>query len=193
MRFDDARNFRDRLDDADFVVCVHDADEDRAVVERGAECIEVDEAFTVHGEVRDAEAVLRERLALVEDGVMFDRGGDDVVAVSCGGLAVSCGDPVAAAAGGHGDGAEGEVVSFGAAAGEDDLVRLRAERFGDGAAGCVEALAGIAGLGVDAAGVTPGGREVRQHGRDHARVGRRRGGVIEVDAAVGHASMIAGL
>ena len=101
------------------------------------------------------------------------------------------GAALAASAGGRGDGAEGEVVGFGAAAGEDDLVRLRAEYFGDGAAGGVEALAGFAGLGVDAAGVAPGAGEVGQHGVDDARIDGRGGGVIEVDAAAVHGFMIA--
>ena len=92
----------------------------------------------------------------------------------------------------HRHAAQREVVGFGAAAGEDDLAGLRAERLGDGAAGGVEAFAGFAGLRVDAAGVAPGAREVGQHGGDDALVDGRGGGVVEVDAASGHGSIIAG-
>ena len=84
VRLDDARDLGDRLDRADLVVGVHDADEDGAIVERVAERVEVDEAFAVDGQVGDAEALLLERGALVQDGVVLDGGGDDVIAVGRG-------------------------------------------------------------------------------------------------------------
>ena len=46
------------------------------------ELLEVDEAFAVDAEVGDAEAFLLEPLGGVEDGVVLDGGGDDVLAAA---------------------------------------------------------------------------------------------------------------
>ena len=102
---------RDGLDDADFVVGVHDGDEDGLVGAFGddgaLEVVEVDEAVGLDGQVGDDVAHLLELLAGVEDGLVLGDLGDDVVAA----LAVHLGDAL-----------DGEVVGLGGAGGEDDLL-----------------------------------------------------------------------
>ena len=159
LRLDHARGFGDRLDGADLVVGVHDADERGVVGDGVLEVLEVDEALAVDGEVGDAEAFLLEALGLVEDGVVLDGGRDDVLAA-------------ALAAGGVGGAAEGEVVALAAAGGEDELLRLAAEELGHRAAGALEAAAGLLGLGVEAGGVAPVLAEVGEHGVEDALVER---------------------
>ena len=98
LRLDDARGLGDRLDRADLVVHVHDADEGGLVRDRRLQLREVDEALAVDAEVGDAEALLLEPLGRVEDGVVLDGGRDDVVAA-------------AGAAGGPGGAAQRQVVA----------------------------------------------------------------------------------
>ena len=82
----------DGLDDADFVVGVHDGDEDGLVGAFGddgaLEVFDVDEAVGHDGQIGDAVAGLLEALAGVEDGLVLGDLGDDVVAA----LAVHLGD-----------------------------------------------------------------------------------------------------
>ena len=96
------------LDRADLVVGEHDGDEDGAVGDRARDVVGVDAAVAVDGHVGDVEAELLEVVAGVEDGVVLDRGGDDVVA----GARLLLGE---------GDAFEGRVDRLGAAAGEDDV------------------------------------------------------------------------
>ena len=84
------------LDDADFVVGVHDGDEDGLVVDGALQVFEIDEAVGLHGQIGDAVALLLELLAGVEDGLVLGDLGDDVVAA----LAVHLGDAL-----------DGEVVA----------------------------------------------------------------------------------
>ena len=103
-------------------------------------------------------------------GVVLDGGGDQVAA------------GVAAAAG---DAADGEVVGFGAAGGEDDLAGRAFEAGGDGVARVVEQAVGLLGLAVDAGGVAPAVAQDGEHGVEHAWVERGGGGVVEVGAVHG--------
>ena len=77
-----------------------------------------------------------------------------------------------------------EVVGFGAAPGEDDLVRLCVEQPREAVAGVVDRRPGLATSGVDARGITKVPLQKRAHrGEDF---GRERGGgvVVEVDQEV---------
>ena len=143
---DDADDIGDIVDRADHVVGVDDGDQRRLVVERGGEGLDIDEALAVDREVGDAEALLLQALGGVEDGVVLDLGGDDVVA---------------AAAGAVGDGAQGEVIALGAAGGEEDLLGAGAQQLGDGAAGAVEGLARLTRLEINAGGVAGERGEMR--------------------------------
>ena len=160
-------DFLDRLDDADFVVGVHDRDEDGLVVHGALEVFDVDEAVALHGEIGDAEALLFELLAGVEDGLVLGDFGDDVVAA----LAVHLGDAL-----------DGEVVGLGGAGGEDDFLGGAADERGDLLACLVDGLLGFPAEAVIArSGVAEDAGEVGHHGFEHARVERGGGVVVHVD------------
>src|SRR6202044_2188643 len=97
----------DGLDDADFVVGVHDRDQDGLVGAFGddgaLEVFEVDEAVGENREIRYAEAGFLKALAGVEGSLVLGDLGDDVVAA----LLVHLGDTL-----------DGEVGGFGGAGGE---------------------------------------------------------------------------
>ena len=75
-----------------------------------------------------------------------------------------------------------EIVGFGAAAGENDLGRLRAEQCGDRFARAVHGGARALPGGVNRAGVAEILGEIRQHGVEDGVVHGRRGVVIEIGA-----------
>ena len=93
---------------------------------------------------------------------------------------------VAAAALALGDAADGEVVAFGGAAGEDDFLGVGADGGGDRfarAASTASRASSPNGV-ADAAGVAVLLGEVGQHRLDDARVDARRGVVVHVDEVV---------
>ena len=90
-------------------------------------------------EQRDFVAVPCESGERIEDRLVFGFDADEVIA---------------AAAVAFGDAADGEVVAFGGAAGEDDFFGVGADGGGDGLAGIIDRVAGVVAEGVtDAAGV----------------------------------------
>ena len=127
----------------------------------------VDEAFAVDGEDGGFPAFAFELFDGVEHGVVLDGAGDDVAAGVLAGL---------------GRAADGEVVGFGAAGGEDDLAGLAFEQVGDGLAGVVEQGAGTLRFLVDAAGIAPAVAQDGRHRVEDAGVERGGGGVVEVVA-----------
>src|SRR6187551_2939817 len=84
----DLADFGDGLDDSDFVVGGHDADEDGRVVDGAAQFFEIYESVGAYGQVSDATAGVFEPVAGVENGFVLRDLGDDVVAA----LAVGLGD-----------------------------------------------------------------------------------------------------
>ncbi len=80
------------------------------------------------------------------------------------------------------DALDREVVRFGRAGGEDDLLRRAADQLRDLLARLVDGLLGFPAELVVAAGrIAEDLAEVRQHGFEHARVHRRRRVVVHVD------------
>ena len=81
---------------------------------------------------------------------------------------------------------EGEIVGFGAAAGEDDAVGvaadgLCADQLADALTGFFEPVAGAAAIFVLAGGVQVRGGVALAHGLDDFRQNRGRGVVVEVN------------
>ena len=109
----DAGAILDRLDGADLVVGVHDADEDRARRDRPAQIVGVDPARAVNGQIGHPRAQAFEKPARLDDRRMLDPRGDDVIAL------VAKGEEHAL---------EGKVVGLAATARENDLVVLAAEQ-----------------------------------------------------------------
>jgi hypothetical protein len=104
----DRTDFRKRLDGADFVVGVHDADQQSLRSNGAARVVRIDQARPVHGKICDRTAKPFEKPAGRENRGMFDGRGDDVrpAAVRREERAL-----------------DGQIVCFAAATGEYDLIR----------------------------------------------------------------------
>ena len=114
----------DRLKRADLVVGVHDADERGAAVQGLAHRVGIDQSLAIDRHNRDPAAQAFEELARLQRGRMLDGAGDDVQR--------RCAQrPKKPRSLAKTDPFEGMIARFGAAAGEDDLVRLRTEQLGD--------------------------------------------------------------
>ena len=77
----DFADFLDGLENADFVVRLHDRDENRLGRDRATEIIEIDQTVGCDGKVGNLETGFFQALAGVEHGLVFGRLGDDVVAL----------------------------------------------------------------------------------------------------------------
>ena len=167
LLFGDLPDFLNRLQHADFVVGVHDGDEDGLVGDSSAQLVQINQAFFAHRQVGDLAAVLLQPLAGVEHGFVLGDGGYDVVAF----LAVHLGHAL-----------DGQVVGLSGAGGEDDLLRSGVDEGGDLLAGGVNPLLGLPAEAVVAAGgVAELVGEVRQHRLQHPRVHRGGSVVIHIN------------
>jgi len=161
----------DGLDDAGLVIHVHDGDEEGVVAAGGAEGGGVDESAGGGGDERDVEAAASEFFEGLEDGVVFDPGGDDVAAIG------------AAAFGFEAE--EGEVVALRGAGGEVDVAAVGGDDGGDAVAGGLDGAAGaLAEVVGAAAGVGEVGAHVAEDLVGHAGVEGGGGGAVEVDGHV---------
>ncbi len=146
----DFADFFDGLNDADFVVGVHDGDQNRFRRDGLAQIVEIDAAVFLHRQIGDLVAVFLEALAGIEHGLVLGDLRDDVIAL----LAVHFGDAL-----------DGQVIRLGGAAGEDDLFRRGVDQLGDLGARDLDGLfGGPAESVVAAGGVAEFLGEVRQHG-----------------------------
>ena len=74
----DAADFFERLECAEFVVGVHDSEEDCFRVNCFAQFFKLDLAIESDREIGHCDAVFFKSLASVEDSFVFDGSGDDV-------------------------------------------------------------------------------------------------------------------
>src|SRR5262249_13081761 len=102
-----------RLDRADLVVGVHDADERGAAINRLADGVEINKAVAIHREDRDTAAEPPQELARLKRGRVLHGAGDDV--------GVACPTAEDAAELGKDHSFDGVVTRLSAAAGEDNL------------------------------------------------------------------------
>ncbi len=160
-------NRGDRIDGADLIVGVHDADKDRLVRDRLRNIVHGHQAVRLNGQIRDLIAALLQPLAGVQHGLVLGHLRDDVVAL----FAVHLRDAL-----------QGKVVRLCGARGEDDLLGGRTNQLCDLLASLVDALLGFPAEGVIAAGrVAENLRHVRHHRLQNARVERRGGVIVHVD------------
>ena len=127
--------------------------------------LQVEAAVAVHGQFGHPVALLGQAGHQSLDRRVLDPGGDDVALVGIGG-----------------EGREdGGVVALGAAAGEDDLIRVGAEQGRHLLAGLWTLPAHLAAEGVHAGGVAVELGEIGQHGLHH--LGGHPGGgvVVQID------------
>ena len=134
-----------------------------------------DDAVGVYGEIGDGDAVFFKRLAGVEDGFVFDIGGNDVFG---------------GARSGTDDSENGVIVGFCAAAGEDNFLRACAEKRGDLIAGSFDGGTGALADSVDRGGVAEVDGEIGKHRVEDGGFDGCGGVEIEVDAIHGVISRV---
>lgn len=124
----DAGKFGNRLDDAGFIVGQHDADEAGVGPEGCTKARGGYKTFGIARQKGDLDPAFGECLGGVEDGVMLDLRGDEMLA----GLERA---------------EQGKIVRLGTAGGENDFRCAAAKKRGDLLAGSVDSRAGkLAGL-----------------------------------------------
>ena len=132
------------------------------------ELVQVDQAVRLHRQVGDLEALELQVAAAVEHALVLGDAGDDVVLL----VLVEAGDAL-----------DRQVVRFGGAGGEDDLLLVGADDVRDLGARRSRPPPRPSQPYVVVARVRvaePLG-EIRQHRLDHARIARRRRLVVEID------------
>src|SRR5579863_1526994 len=163
----DFADFLDRVNDANFVVGIHDGDQNCFRRDGFANVFWVHAAIFTHRKVGNFKAFFFQTLAGIENCLVLDSLGDDVIAL----FAVHFGDAL-----------DHQVVAFSGAAGEDDFLRSSANQRGDLRAGGFDRFfAGPAEGMVTAGGVAEFLGEIGQHGLNHARIDLRSGVIIEVN------------
>ncbi len=165
----DPADLRDRLDGPDLVVCGHHRDEDGPVGDRVLDVARVNAAELVDREIGDPAALLLERPAGVENRVVLDRGGDDMVPA----LPEGCRHPL-----------DRPVVSLTAAGGKGDLLRLRPKGRRNPGPGLFHALPGRMGKPVERRGVAKIPGEIRGHRREDLGFCECRRRVVHVHGAL---------
>ena len=176
--FGDAADFFERLDGPQLVVGVHHGEKDGFGADRSSDSFGIDAAFAIDAQIGDADPLFFGGLARVQDGFVFDGGGDDVG--WCVLRRVHSQDWLCHS--GAEDTEDGVVIGFGAAAGEDDLLGASTDQRGNLLAGGFDGGAGALTGRVDGGGVGKVGREIREHGVEDLGVDGRRGVVVEIDA-----------
>ncbi len=157
----------DGLNDANFVVGVHDAHQDGFAVQGTLQVFDIDQAIGLDRQVGDPVAGLLQPLAGIQGGLVLGHLGNDVVAT----LAVHLGNTL-----------DGQIGAFGGSGGEDDLLGGRTDQLGNLFASLLDALLGLPAEGVVSAGrITEDAGEIGHHGLQHARIKGRGGVVIHVD------------
>ena len=131
----DFADLLDGLDDAGFVIGHHHADEFGVGLADAVDVAGLHDAGDGNRKKRDFDAALLGLLGGMEDGVVFDGGGNEMVT--------------------RAKGAEdGGVVALGAAGGEDDFGGAAIEQRGDLFAGMLDGGAGVLAVMVDRRGIT---------------------------------------
>ncbi len=163
----DLADLGNRLDDADFVVGVHDADQNRLVGDGRLQLLQIHQTVGLHREIGDAHAVLFKPLAGVEDGLVLGGRGNDVVAL----FGIHFGHAL-----------QRQIVRFGGAAGEHDLFASGADQTRDLLARLLDRFLGFPTKAVIAAGgIAERLKEIRLHGVEYARIHRGGRVIIHVD------------
>ena len=126
----DPRTFLNRLNGADLIVGVHDADEDRARCQGLLQIIRIDAPESIDRKVSYSRAQALKKPTRFDHGWMFDPGGDEVIAVVPEGKVCAL---------------KREIVGLTAAAGEENLVVLAPEQGRNLAACCLQRSLGVAG------------------------------------------------
>ncbi len=167
MLLRDFADFGDGLHDADFVVRIHDGDQDRLGSDRAAKIVQIDSAISVHREVSDLAAKFFEVLAGIEGGFVLRYLRDDVIAL----VAVLLGRAF-----------DGEIGGFRRAASEDNFFWAGIDESSDLRAAVLDRFFSLpAEFMAAAGGIAEFVGEIGKHGLKDARVNGRRGLVVQVN------------
>ena len=139
----------DGVDGADLVVGEHDAHHGGVGTDGSFQLVQLNHTVLVDLQIGDLKAFLLQSLRGVQDGVMLDVGGDQVLLA----LVLLGVHPAA----------QGHVVRLAAAAGEVDLAGLGVHQQGDLLAGLFHSLVAGVAQGVQGAGVAVLGGEEGHH------------------------------
>ena len=153
-----------RLQDASLVIRQDDADELRLRPKRAANIIRINQGLAVYRQVGHGAAHLLQPLAGVQHGMMLNRGGDDVIARL------------------H-QAEQGQVVAFGAAAGEDYLGSATVQQLGNMFARALDRRPCLLSLLMNGRGVPELLEEVGTHRLKHFGQKRAGGVVVEIHPA----------
>ena len=159
----------DVVDDTDFVVHMHEGHQDSVLADGGGHGLWLDEAIGTGVQIGNLKAFPLQLAATVQHRLVFNLGGDDVLALA----AVEVGGTL-----------DGQVVGLGSTGSPDDFPRVAVEQVCHLTAGVLHCL-----LGLPAEAVGAGSRvaEVRLQGEAlghllcHPGVHRGGGGVVQVD------------
>ena len=163
----DFADFADRLDHADFVVGIHERNQDRLVRDRIAQHVQIHQTVAFHRQIAYAVAVLFELLASVQHRFMLGRYGDDVIAL----FRVHLGYTL-----------DRQVVGLGRAAGEDDFFGCRANQIRNLLPRVIHRFLRFPAEAVIAAGRVPElFHEKGHHGLDDPGVDGRRRMIIKIN------------
>src|SRR5712664_3396373 len=191
----DATDFLKWLHRAQLVVGVHHGNQRGFLAKSAAQRLWRNDSLPVDGQVGDRYTLLLKRLARVEHSFVLDAGADDVFKVSDGKALTEIIDGVwtstrRPAYQRENHAKDRMVVSFRAAAGEDDFLRTRANQRRDLFARSFNRAARLLPKGVNRGGIAELPRQVGQRSVEHRRLDSRGGIVIQIDAIHGRAIRI---
>ena len=165
--FCDFTDFRDRIDYANFVIGVHDGDQNRFRRNRFAHVLRIDTAIALNREIGHFKSIFFKALAGIENRLVFDGLRDDVIAF----FTIHLGHAL-----------DHQVVAFRGAAGEDDFFGRSAYQRGDLSASVLNGFfAGPTEWVVAAGSISEFFREIRQHCLNDARIHLSRRVIIEIN------------
>src|ERR1700722_9916064 len=160
-------DFGDRVDHANFIVGVHDGDQDGSRADGGFQFIQVDSTVLLDRQIGNFKAFFFQALAGVQDRFVLDGLGNDVIALFAEHLR---------------DALDHQVVGFGRAAGKDDFFgRGTDQRSNLLTRGFDRFFASPAEAVIAACGIAKFLSEIRQHRFHNARVNRRGGVIIHIN------------
>src|SRR6185437_3235045 len=160
-------NLCNRLEHANFIIGVHDADENRLIRERCFQIFEAEQAIARDQQVSDAITLFFQTLAAIEHSLMLAGNSNNVVALVSAGLGYAF---------------DREIVALGRSRGEDDLLRVSANQLCDLLAGSLNCLLCFPAKLMAAAGcIAKLLREVGEHRFEDPRINLCGGVVVEID------------
>ena len=161
------RDFRDRIDHADFIIRVHDRDQDRRGLDGLPHILRINTPIPLDRQIRHLKPVLLEVLASVQHGLVLDRLRDDVIAL----LAVHFRNTL-----------DHQVVRFRRATREYDFFRRGIDQRSDLLPSVLHRLfRAPAERMVTAGRIAEFVREIRQHRFEHAWIDRRGRVIVHVN------------